>query len=440
MNGRRIASLFLLAAGAGILLSSALINPWAAPFYRAQAVHYNDAMLGYFAWSLALGILIVLLGAGVWKCRRNFIDNLAVLVFTLSLFVLSDRLILAKIGLPLWIPDADIHYRHRPGATRVWPDPPRKVIRINAYGHHDDDFPETKPPGEFRALMIGDSITMGHGLEAAETFSNQLEEMLARHAEPGQEFQIINAAVQGYSTFQELHVFKESLCFHPDLVVVGFCMNDVVEPFVVNRKFGGTGFDYHEVVQIQNPLISFLFNETGYGRLLQRMRSKALSRETEVKKEIFNVRTLAAHSGDDPKLREAWRIVWNDLDRIYALARENKIRPLLLIFPYTFQLFDPDLQAPQEMLKANATESGVDFIDLTKVFSDRIRKEVEEYSRNEKPTRPLRADLPPAKHFTEMYFLDSNHLTAEGHRVVAQQIFDYLEQKRIVRKASESIK
>lgn len=59
-----------------------------------------------------------------------------------------------------------------------------KPIFINQHGFHDDDFPEKKAAGEFRGLIIGDSIVMGHGVTAAETFSNQLERMLPDHV-PG---------------------------------------------------------------------------------------------------------------------------------------------------------------------------------------------------------------------------------------------------------------
>jgi hypothetical protein len=53
-----------------------------------------------------------------------------------------------------------------------------------------------KSDHEFRGLMLGDSITMGHGVTRNEAFANQLEEMMkARH--PTASFQIINAGVQG---------------------------------------------------------------------------------------------------------------------------------------------------------------------------------------------------------------------------------------------------
>ena len=156
---------------------------------------------------------------------------------------------------------------------RTWGDDPRvrgKVIRINPYGFHDDSFPRQKPKGEFRGLFLGDSITMGHRVRASETFANQLEGLLEEHDTRHRSHQMINAGVQGYSTYQELRILEESMVFAPDFIFIGFCMNDVTMPFEMDRDLGGTGvFGNHtgQVTQLSNPLLGYLLNETGYGRL-----------------------------------------------------------------------------------------------------------------------------------------------------------------------------
>src|ERR1044072_3194763 len=102
-----------------------------------------------------------------------------------------------------------------------------KLIRINSYGHHDDEFPIQKDKDEFRGIVLGDSIAMGHGVTYEETFANQLEVLLKASGSKYHSYQIINAGVQGYSTFQEYHVLERSLVFRPDFIAVEFCMNDV---------------------------------------------------------------------------------------------------------------------------------------------------------------------------------------------------------------------
>ena len=57
-------------------------------------------------------------------------------------------------------------------------------------------------------------------------------------------------------------------------------MNDVTEPYVVNRDLGGVGIDYHEVMQSSNLVARYLVNETGYGRLFTEIfESHSMSKE-----------------------------------------------------------------------------------------------------------------------------------------------------------------
>jgi len=50
---------------------------------------------------------------------------------------------------------------------------------------------------------------MGHGVSKDETLANQLERLLAGSSKPFTSFQVINAGVQGYSTFREEAVVLE---------------------------------------------------------------------------------------------------------------------------------------------------------------------------------------------------------------------------------------
>ena len=43
--------------------------------------------------------------------------------------------------------------------------------------------------------------------------------------------EVINAGVPGYTAYNELHFYQDhARPFTPDVVLVGFCMNDVVDP------------------------------------------------------------------------------------------------------------------------------------------------------------------------------------------------------------------
>lgn len=221
---------------------------------------------------------------------KNKTKNYLLLTTTIILIVAIDRLLLFHFGLPLWEWDEKLHYKHRPNITRYWGSYSNKPIIINEYGQHDNSFPINKKKKELRILNLGDSITMGHGVTRDETYSKYLETILSDSLKYYQTIQAINTGVQGYSTFQEFEVLKRDLIFQPDIVTIGFCLNDVTEPFAVNKNLGGSGLDYHKVTQSPNKFLSYFLNETGFGRLIQEIRIRKLDAKQEKLAEIFDVK------------------------------------------------------------------------------------------------------------------------------------------------------
>lgn len=417
---------FIACIGIAFLISSLVINPWVGRFWRKNIVNYHDVMLDYFICISISGALLIGIGLLYARVRVKMIGNLAALLTTLSLFLASDRLLLTAFGLPLWVPDIENHYRHRSNAVRSWgPGYDNKLIRINDYGHHDDDFPRKKLHDEFRGIILGDSIAMGHGVTREETFSTQLEALLAASRTKYNRFQIINTGVQGYSTFQEYHMLERSLIFEPRFIAIGFCMNDVTEPFVVNRNFGGVGVDYHGVMQTSNFLAGYLVNETGYGRLLQKWRSRTRSKAVEQRWSIHSIKYLASHPTSDPETADLWSATLTHLQSIYDIAKRNNIEVVLLIFPYTFQLMDDGFKIPQRVLIDHARQAGATVMDFTQIFEELVFDEpVVRFLRENDFSYDDIRDLYKAR--LGRYFLDQLHYTPEGHRIIASRLLGYL--------------
>ena len=111
-------------------------------------------------------------------------------------------------------------------------------VHINNLGFRDGrDYALSKGPRTFRILMLGDSVTFGHSSVYEHTYPYLLEQRLKRWR-PDVDWQVWNAAVPGYNTSQELAHLKEiGPPFAPDLVVVGFFENDLVD----NRDMGEPG-------------------------------------------------------------------------------------------------------------------------------------------------------------------------------------------------------
>lgn len=333
---------------------------------------------------------------------KNSTKNYLTLFVTILFIIIADRSLLLYFGLPLWEWDEKLHYKHRPNVTRYWNNDKNRPIKTNEYGHHDYSFPLKKKKKELRILNLGDSITMGHGVTRDETYSKYMEEILSSSIKSFDKVEVINAGVQGYSTFQELEVLKRSLIFEPNIVTVGFCFNDVTEPFAVNKDFGGTGLDYHRVTQAPNKILSFLLNETGFGRLIQEIRAKTLDANQEKLNEIFDVQKMLENENDH-QYQQQWQFTLNELKKIYSLCKEEKFEVLLLIFPFTFQLQNEKYRWAQEKVVSHAMQNGIEFINFLQILNDALQLE---------PSR-----------LKELY-LDEDHFTPLGHKFIAQVISD----------------
>lgn len=95
------------------------------------------------------------------------------------------------------------------------------VVIYNGAGFRDRDHTRKKPPGVKRVVVLGDSVTEGSGVEAEEIFANRLQELV------GPDYEIINLAMSGLNTPQEVHILEvEGLGYDPDVVIVNFVLND----------------------------------------------------------------------------------------------------------------------------------------------------------------------------------------------------------------------
>lgn len=101
-------------------------------------------------------------------------------------------------------------------------------VEINALGFRDTrDYAIEKKSNTFRILVLGDSVTFGHGALSDTTYPYLFEQRL-KQWRPDVDWQVWNLGVPGYNTSTELEQLKMvGPRYQPDLVVVGFYENDL---------------------------------------------------------------------------------------------------------------------------------------------------------------------------------------------------------------------
>ncbi len=139
-----------------------------------------------------------------------------------------------------------LFYEPRPDYRGTFsPDPESgraAEIAINSQGFRDREYPLEKDAGTFRIAVLGDSIVWGHGLPVEDSFPEQLERLCAEQVD--RRVEVLNFGVSGYSTRQEVELYRVKVSrYDPDLVVVGYCLNDYLESSVESRAFHRLYYD-----------------------------------------------------------------------------------------------------------------------------------------------------------------------------------------------------
>jgi lysophospholipase L1-like esterase len=222
--------------------------------------------------------------------------------------------------------------------------------RINAQGLRDDRDVGTKPRGEKRLLVLGDSVTFGARVRTDETYPHQLEVALAR---AGLKWRVLNGGVTGYDPAQEadwLEIF--GLDLQPDAIAVGFCGNDVLPS---DRAEWQAQYAANRVSQWLNEHSIACY---GIQRSLQRLAAR-LPRYVGVEHTAASFEEHVERSW--PRIEEAY-------GRIARHARERNLPVYLFVFPSRADVRGLTKHSLRRRLRELCEREHWEMVDLFDVF------------------------------------------------------------------------
>lgn len=163
---------------------------------------------------------------------KNFLVLLVTVILLFVLLELGFRIFKPQIfeihPRGMYISDPHTGYSLNPGFTGyIERDEFRQPLRVNKHGMRGRVFSD-KSDNKYRILILGDSYAFGFGVTENETFASILEECSpASHGKT----EVINGAVPGYGTIDELNFLKtHGKDINPDLVILQFLpVNDFME-------------------------------------------------------------------------------------------------------------------------------------------------------------------------------------------------------------------
>lgn len=223
---------------------------------------WSRAYFGFVAGSAAVALLLTIANTGpVYRLLYRVRGRLLALLLSV-IAALAGVELLVRIADPLGISyyeesrryhldkiaDPDLVYRHRSDFRRTYEG---VDCSFNEMGLRERPVGR-KGPEEFRILVLGDSVTLGLGVEVEATFARRLEALAERRM--GRPVRTINAGVGSYNTTQEFTFLKlrgEELA--PDLVVLMYVDNDVelnLPPFDPWRALSLSGKNPPQAIEI----------------------------------------------------------------------------------------------------------------------------------------------------------------------------------------------
>ena len=276
----------------------------------------------------------------------------------------------------------DFHYRH------------------NSRGFRDVEHDLEKSDGVFRILGLGDSYTYGAGAPFEQTYLRRLEQMLDATPD-APDVEIVNAGIPRYFPEPERLLLEHyGVKFRPDLILVGFVPNDVMDTYMGIDAVSADETGYLKTSEAA---------EIGRGGTFVYQRSHLLRIPLRA---FINRRTRQKYRIDWAQVfeenglyEEAWQKIEREYERMVEMARANGARIAIVHIPLGPRSLErigtSNASYPAKRLAAWCEKRGVLFID----------------------TLPA---MTAAKEPAALHWEKDGHCTAEGHRIIAETIYEAL--------------
>ena len=314
-----------------------------------------------------------------------------------------------------------------------------KNPNVGPQGLRDREFSLVPPEGTFRMMVLGDSLPYGPGISRDATFPKKLEWRLNG---PFGKVEVLNTGVTGYNTYNERQWWLgRGRGFHPRVVIVSFCLNDVADPLlhwalaadatgslpgdrIPREAIPNLAYHKNHAIPELRRLIAERRSRTT--RLLQmslfyrRVVAPLLVRMPDAEATVEGKRFPTYLTGEDTLGIDVlmdyesveWRWLRDQYDKLIGEIRREGADVVVLVNPVQYQLAPDYPFFPQRLFDRYCQERGIHCLDVMpqlrahggeKLFQGRKRN-----------------------------ILDIWHYTTEGHDVVAQALAAYLEEQKLL--------
>lgn len=258
-------------------------------------------------------------------------------------------------------------------------------VSTNSLGLRDREYSLNWPHKTYRIIVLGDSMTLGWGVEREDSYPKKLEEILNKNisCKTGITYEVINTGVGNYNTVQELAYLKdEGYRLAPDMIILGFFVNDA-EP--VPKKAESLFLNHSHLMVFfwsrMNSIMSGVFKKGNYS-------------------EYYNNLYRSYHPG--------WIRCKNALIELNQYCNNNKIKFLVVFIPELHDLSDAyPLREAYNKVESFVKTQAMDYCDLYSYFRGYDSKKL-------------------------WVSHDDAHPNKIGHEMIARGIYEYTVKKELL--------
>jgi len=306
-------------------------------------------------------------------------------------------------------------------------------IKFNSKGLRDYEYSYEKPDNPYRILLLGASFSEALQVDLNETYENVIEKKLNERLNG--RYEIINAAVGGYSTAQKyLFLRTEGLKYHPDMILLEVSIRSILDDSISPLISLKNGKLIENIpVRASLPKKAMLFCSR-YLQLCSWVQKTVLdeskkniiftsflgklglsSRGSSIKKNPYSIDMF--YKKDGAELNKTMEKTFLLIKEIKEISENNNMELVILVIPDKEQV---DKGKYREMVK----KYDLDEYDLE---ADKMQKLFSEFAKENNLT-----SLNVLPHFKKrninntFYFDIDGHLNRQGHKLASELLYDFI--------------
>ncbi len=316
-------------------------------------------------------------------------------------------------------------------------------LNINSHGFRGNEITEAKTAGTYRIFVLGGSSVLCDKVPFEKSHARILERMLHQHYQNQMKIEVLNAGDHWHTTEHSIikYLFKIK-DFQPDLVILWHGINDLYRSFSSKRlAFKKFQSDYSHFLGPVSDIVSKHFEEnkrlwptiTVHSRTHYRIFTLFESKlYTDLRKHLQSNKFKTIDISEFPSLKSFQR----NLNSFIQITHNDRVKLILATQPFLYHEGLSEAEKSSiwfpKWFCVNENNEYPDFKSMElgmNLFNSETKKIAEIYNI---PLVDLEARVP--KNLD--YFLDDCHYTEKGNQLIAETIFEFIKNNKLIEQKS----